>query len=83
MNNVMSISEQLWEIGTHEHALSTAALPDKGDGFASGHIEGEVLEDLQLWAGRVVEVHALQLNVALHTLRLLPLLLVIDLRLPA
>jgi hypothetical protein len=65
-----------------ERSLPAAALSNERNSSASRHIQGEVLEYLQLWAGRVVEVHALQLYVALHALWLLSLFLIINLGLP-
>ncbi len=48
------------------HALAAPALAHQGDCLAGGHIKGEVLEDLEFWAGGVVEMDVLQLDVALH-----------------
>lgn len=64
------------------HPLSAATLPDQSNSGTSGHIKGKVLEDLELWSRRVVEVHPPELYVTPHALELFTLFLVINLRLP-
>ena len=63
-------------------SLAAAALPDERHGPAGGHLDGKISKDLQLRARGVCEAHIPELDVALARRRLMPLLFIIDLRLP-